>query len=62
MYYAGTPNEYKNHVMDPLNKIRKEAAEKFKKDVLFYSIPGNHDYYTWGLPYLCFIANANEVK
>jgi hypothetical protein len=48
--------------MEPLNKLRKEAAGKFQKDVLFYSIPGNHDYYSWGLPFLCFIANVNEVK
>lgn len=48
--------------MEPLNKLRKEAGDKLKKNVLFYSIPGNHDYYSWGLPFLTFITNANEVK
>lgn len=45
--------------MEPLNRLRLEARDKFKKSVLFYSIPGNHDYYSWGLPFLTFIANAN---
>ncbi len=62
VYYAGTPDEYKRNIMEPLNMLRLEAASRFRKDVLFYSIPGNHDYYTWGLPFLSFVANANEVK
>ena len=62
VYYAGTPNEYVNNVANILNEARKLAKEKMKKNVLFYSIPGNHDYYSWGLPFLCFISTINEVK
>ena len=30
--------------------------------MLFYSIPGNHDYYSWGYSFHCFILTINEVK
>jgi hypothetical protein len=48
--------------MEPLNKLRKEATLKFKKQVLFYSVPGKQDYHSWGLPFLCFISSVNEVR
>ena len=56
VYYAGTPEEYQDNVLKPLNKLRIVA----KREVIFYSIPGNHDYYSWGLPYLCFIKEVNS--
>jgi DNA repair exonuclease SbcCD nuclease subunit len=55
-YYAGTPEEYRQGIADPLSKLRLET----KREIRFYSIPGNHDYYSWGLPFLCFVKSINE--
>lgn len=58
VYYAGTPEEYETNVMQFLRKLRM----KVKRQLLFYSIPGNHDYYSWGLPFLCFVREANSEE
>lgn len=62
VYYAGTPTEYAENLGNILNKARKDVKNRMKKNVLFYSIPGNHDYYSKGLPFMNFIMAVNEVK
>lgn len=58
VYYAGTPEEYENNVAIILKRLRI----KTNKEILFYSIPGNHDYYSWGMPFLCFIKEINSEE
>jgi 3',5'-cyclic AMP phosphodiesterase CpdA len=58
VYYAGTPEEYEQHVSSFIRRLRV----KTKKEILFYSIPGNHDYYSWGMPFLCFIKEINSEE
>jgi hypothetical protein len=42
--------------------ILKRLRLKAGREVLFYSIPGNHDYYSWGMPFLCFVKEINEEE
>jgi len=45
VYYCGSPKEVRNKFLRP---IRKVVEQEKADNVVFYSIPGNHDYYSGG--------------
>jgi predicted MPP superfamily phosphohydrolase len=45
VYYAGFPEEFKR-ISDKVN-----ALQKIKPKFRYYTVPGNHDYYTFGGPF-----------
>jgi len=57
IYYAGTPEE-----CTALTKMMKDVwSEEEKLGIVpFYSIPGNHDYYSYGYGFYPFVKNINR--
>jgi 3',5'-cyclic AMP phosphodiesterase CpdA len=45
VYYAGFPEEF-SKISDKLNELQKD-----RPNLRYYTIPGNHDYYTFGGPF-----------
>jgi 3',5'-cyclic AMP phosphodiesterase CpdA len=56
VYYAGFPNEFAP-ISAHLAKLRKKV-----KNLRYYAIPGNHDYYTYGGPFYDSLNDNNDPK
>jgi hypothetical protein len=58
VYYSGTVEECTANVLDVLDEII--AAVKLKKRPAFFTIPGNHDYYSGGAGFYRTISKVNS--
>ncbi len=54
VYYAGFPEEFER----VSNKIRE--LQGVVPNLRYYTIPGNHDYYTFGEPFHDHLANNHK--
>ncbi|HTL63642.1 MAG TPA: metallophosphoesterase [Pseudolabrys sp.] len=57
VYYSGTVPECKDNVLDVLDGLAKEPG---MKRVPFFTMPGNHDYYSGGAGFYGTIAQVNS--
>ena len=48
VYYSGTKREMRQRLVNMVRKVLK----KHKKKIPFFTIPGNHEYFTGAVPYL----------
>lgn len=58
VYYSGTVEECKSNVLDAMDQICLDL--KLTKRPAFFSIPGNHDYYSGGSGFYQTIAKVNS--
>lgn len=56
VYYSGTPFECQQNVIDVVNALEVEL--KFRPP--FFTIPGNHEYYSGGVGFFNIIDNVNS--
>jgi hypothetical protein len=56
VYYSGTPQECKENVLDVLGTVVKELGIERPP---FFSLPGNHDYYSGGRGFYQMIGQVN---
>lgn len=56
IYYAGTPCEVKKNFSDIIDEVFKD----YKKRIPVFSIPGNHDYYSFGYAYYEMVKKLND--
>jgi len=57
IYYSGTEEECRNNVTNVLTQIFQELG---KTRVPFYTLPGNHDYYSGGKGFLTLLDEVNS--
>jgi hypothetical protein len=58
VYYSGTVSECESNVLDVLNSVYDELD---LKPVPFFTIPGNHDYYSGGAGFFNLIDRVNTA-
>jgi 3',5'-cyclic AMP phosphodiesterase CpdA len=54
VYYAGFPEEFKK-ISDKIKELRKKVPS-----LRYYTIPGNHDFYTNGGPFYASLNDYND--
>jgi hypothetical protein len=58
IYYSGTPNECQSTFVDIFNEVFDQVLGKGKRIPVF-TLPGNHDYYAWGLGFYPMLRQLN---